>query len=184
MDVHRSASSGAKITTPGCEFGEQVLAKIVRRRGKHRLRNQMEAQFFQGTWVGIHMRTNEHIVVRASDGKALRARTVRCNKQGEQWSKEAVMNIKATPMNPDPANPRYETPEAAGKLEIDTDNKTGDQLPPTPHYVNPTPGPKEFKITKTIFREFGPTHNCIGCRAKTRGQMAQAHSDECRKKVQ
>ena len=118
-----------------CEFGEQVLAKIVKRRGKHRLKNQMEAQFFQGTWVGIHMRTNEHIVVRASDGKALRARTVRCNKQGEQWSKEAVMNIKATPMNPDPANPRYETPEAAGKLEIDTDNKTGDQLP-RPHNMS------------------------------------------------
>ena len=32
-----------------CEFGEQVLAKIVRRRGKHRLRNQMGAQFCLGT---------------------------------------------------------------------------------------------------------------------------------------
>ena len=97
------------------------------------------------------MRTNEHIVVRASDGKALRARTVRGRRQGEQWDKEAILNIKAAPMNPDPSNPRYEVPESAGKLEVDTE-KTGDQLPPQPQYVNPIPGPKEFKITKTIFR--------------------------------
>ena len=138
------------------------------------MHNQMDAQFFVGTWVGIHMRTIEHIVIRASDGKALRAITVRVKNPDERWSKDALLNIKATPMNPDPSNPKYEVPESAGRLEIDTDNKTGDQLPPPPQYTTPTPGPKEFKITKTIFRESGPTANCIGCRAKTRSDGTSA----------
>ena len=55
------------------EFGEQVIAKVKRK--KRSLRKQsLATKWIRGTWVGVTHRTNEYMIVEDGGKRMLRAR--------------------------------------------------------------------------------------------------------------
>ena len=90
------------------EMGEQVFAKPVRdanlaklgRNPKRKL--SLKSNWIEATWVRFDTRTNEHNVVAAKGGPALRIRTARAKPESERWNIEAIRQIVATPDKPNP----------------------------------------------------------------------------------
>ena len=65
------------------EMGEQVLAKPKRKKQAFQ-RSTLGARFLEATWVGYETRSNEHLVVLAGGGPAIRVRTVRPRSESER----------------------------------------------------------------------------------------------------
>ena len=96
---------------PIVDFGEQVMAEPLR--GKRSTRKMsLKDRWAFATWVGIDVRTNEHVVV-LGDGveeeeeegwAAIRVRTALRRAASDRWNPEAIKAIKATPRTPNPKN--------------------------------------------------------------------------------
>ena len=73
--IHRLTGRPCRQTL--AEFGEQVWAKPLRRtHEKDNVRATLAARWVEGTWVGVHDRTGEHIVISKESGRALKVRTI------------------------------------------------------------------------------------------------------------
>jgi len=116
------------------EIGEQVLAK-PKRNPKSNRKQSLKSRWVYGTWVGKSSNSNEHIVVLAERGPAIKVRTVKRRPMSKRWNAEEVMSIIATPRIPNPRSDDQREPrcerlteelEAADehqKIEIDGSGK-------------------------------------------------------------
>ena len=76
------------------EFGEQVHGRLaIRKPGTERSlrkdKQKLIARSIRGTWLGIHVRTGEHIIATES-GEAVRVRTIHRVPEDERWSLDAI----------------------------------------------------------------------------------------------
>eukprot|EP00973_Karenia_brevis_P022846 3143747-Karenia_brevis.AAC.1 len=69
---------------------------------------KLETIWFDGTWLGVHRRTHEHLIANES-GAVVKARSIRRRPLPERWSADAIEKLKGTPTKP---NPRIEVGEA------------------------------------------------------------------------
>ena len=75
--------TGRPCNQPLLEFGELVWAKPLRlSAGKERRKLDLEARWFKGVWVGVHDRSNEHIVIACDGGP--QARPKKGDEDGEE----------------------------------------------------------------------------------------------------
>ena len=86
------------------DFGEQVLARFAPKRGKSKRKLPLAPRSTPGTWVGINAAIAENIVV-LQPGRAARVRIVFRKFEQERCDLEQIMKARATPTNPNPANP-------------------------------------------------------------------------------
>ena len=67
------------------EFGEQVWAKPLRRtKDKGSVQASLAPRWLEATWVGVHDRTGEHVVVARKTGQALKVRTIKLRPEAER----------------------------------------------------------------------------------------------------
>ena len=76
------------------EIGEQVLAKPKRNPTSNR-KQALKSRWVHGTWVGITSRSNEHLVVLAQGGPAIRVRTVKRKPIADRWNFDEIQAIRA-----------------------------------------------------------------------------------------
>eukprot|EP00973_Karenia_brevis_P048650 6753750-Karenia_brevis.AAC.1 len=113
-----------------------------------RKKRALNARMREGTWVGFHEKTNEHIVVLRGGGPAVLVRTVRPVSDSERWSKQAIEEIIATPDRPNPKNPQQQRPRTEREtVGLDFGISGGDQLPKV-STQRQEDQPRDFKITK------------------------------------
>ena len=166
-----------------CELGEQVLA-LQKRKKKVTRKTSLATRWREATWAGFDTRSNEHLVVLAGGGMALKVRTVRMRPESERWSKKAIEEIVATPDAPNPTDPNQRMVKGARETKgADVEGTGGQDLPKVPvrHEVGLT---REFKITDRLLQKFGFTPGCNGCEAKIDGGVKTAHSAECRRRLE
>ena len=78
------------------EFGEQVWAKPLRRtHEKDNVKATLESRWIEATWVGVHDRTGEHVVLSRNSGLAVKVRTIRLRPEAERWNYEVIEAIRA-----------------------------------------------------------------------------------------
>lgn len=175
------------------EFGEQVWAKPLRaqKRGGRRPAT-LDAKRVEGTWVGIHDRTNEHLVVVNKGGPALRIRTVRRRPEANRWDMVGIDDMQANPRMP-------ETRERAGTAPRDRQEDSRPAVVPRPAVPEQSgvdvpdervmPGeaaiPRYFKINRTLVDKYGPTDDCAGCRyTLDTTRPRRVHSRQCRGRME
>ena len=61
----------------------------------------MTAQSIRGTWLGIHLRTGEHVLA-VHICEVVRLRIIHRLPAEKQWNPEAVLTIRAMPRSPSP----------------------------------------------------------------------------------
>ena len=111
------------------EFGEQVLAKPKRKRKQLKQRT-LDARMVEATWVGYSARSNEHIVVLAKGGPAIKVRTAKAVAEGRRWDSTAIEEIVATPDAPNPKGPQQQEPRGERHTwGLDFGAQGGERLP-------------------------------------------------------
>ncbi len=103
------------------EMGEQVLAKPKRSRTSTR-KQALVSRWKHAIWVGMSERSNEHVVVLAEGGPAIKVRTIKRKPITDRWSAEAIDNIKATPRRPKPQDeeqPKVQYESNTQRIEVD-----------------------------------------------------------------
>ena len=159
-----------------CEFGEQVWVKPMRAQGRREGRSAtLDSRWRKATWLGVHDRTNEHLVAIEDGGPALRVRTVRRRPAADKWDRDAVLAIAATPRQPE-TRPRIgrggaqaEVARAAAARTQAEDyealRKPGGEAVPRPHVMPDEPAARrDFRITRKLLEDLGRTDGCEGCR--------------------
>ena len=81
------------------EVGEQIMAKPLRGKKTNKKLSLKERWVF-GTWVGIDLKTNGHLVILHGGGAAIKVRTVLRRPKADRWDLKVVSEIKATPRCP------------------------------------------------------------------------------------
>jgi hypothetical protein len=176
------------------EFGEQVLAKLVKPKPQSKLAQKISAKFVEATWVGVDRRTGEHRVVTRT-GKALRVRTIKRRPLENRWSKAAVLAVRATPRVPDPdkASAHQDDLDAkateAEEKMLHADMPKGDVEKPqgadlgTKMRPNRDDESRELRISDRILTKYGYSDGCAGCRAKLHGLLQRKHEPSCRLRI-
>ena len=157
-------------------FAESVMFKIPKtsqRVGK------FEDRWEIGIWVGITMRTGEHLV--ATSQGVFRVSTIMRRPADQRWSEELVKGMKGTPGEPVPGSSGRRIPAFAIKYK--------DARPENIAYA-PMPAmeedqdPRRAKIQKEDIETYGPSEKCPGCRAQVAGKYRSKHTDECRSRFE
>ena len=78
---------------------------IQKRKNKVTRKTSLATRWREATWAGFDIRSNEHLVVLAEGGMAVKVRTVKMRPESERWSKKAIEEIVATPDAPNPIDP-------------------------------------------------------------------------------
>ena len=161
------------------EFGEQVLAKPMRSKRMKR-KVALRSKWVAATWVGATRNSNEHIVVLAEGGPAIRVRTVKRRPMPDRWNVERLNEVRATPRCPNPKNEEQKIPlperETAG-VEVHVEEKP--EVPETQVEECKDTERREFRITKQLISKYGVTDGCAGCAAHSMG-MKRDHNAMCR----
>ena len=154
---------------PIIEFREQVMAKPLR--GKRATRKMWAF----ATWVGIDVRTNEHVVVLGDGGAPIRVRTVLRRAASDRWNPEAIKAIKATPRTPNPKNcdraSTHVDMDLRGRKKIEI-NEDGANVA-MDYGKDKRARVREFRIMKGILEKFGFSPHCKGCDATVFGTGAR-----------
>ena len=163
---------GKKAKTMGIEFGEAVLWK---RKAVGGALGKLSSTWDDGIYLGVRGRSGEMIV---ADGKGVwKTRSIQRKPVGERWRKESVDMVRHAPWR------KFDDdPEADGELpavirvlpeEFQSGSETMDQKVPRRMYIK-----------KEDLRTHGYTAKCKGCMAVLKNATAQAHSEECRKRLE
>ena len=167
------------------EFGEQVLALPKRKRQVQR-KTSLASRWHESTWLGFDTRSNEHIVAINKSGVAVKVRTLRPRPESQRWSAEAIENIIATPDAPNPKDPSQRAAKGAREtrgMEKEDDAEGGHKLGEAP--IRRQEGfTRNFRITDKLIEKFGYTPGCRGCEAKIEGTSREAHSAQCRQRLE
>ena len=106
---------GKESSQPVVEMGEQVLVQ-PKRSPKTNRKQSLAARWKHGTWVGMTLNSNEHIIVIEGGEVAMRARTVKRKSMDLRWDHDAVSKITATPRYP---NPRHHRRQSDQKMPLE-----------------------------------------------------------------
>ena len=147
------------------EFAEQVMAKPLRGK-KSGKKLALRERWVFGAWVGLDPKTNEHVVILADGGAAIRVRTVLRRPMSDRWSVEALKTICSTPRRPNPADftQRKTLPERQTKTIKVEIEENGEDIK-MPEAREKEFKCREFRITKSILDVCGYTERCKGCDA-------------------
>ena len=162
MVERRTKDCKAKTARSQSSNSESKYAKPLRGNRSTRKMSLKDRWAF-ATWVGIDVRTNEHVVVLCDGGAAIRVRTVLRLAASDRWNPEAIKAIKATlrtpnPKNCDRASTHVDMDLRGRKIEINEDgaNMAMDYGKDKRARV------REFKITKASLRNLGSLHTAKG----------------------
>ena len=181
------------------EFGELVWAKPLRQSaGKERKKINLEARWFKAVWVGVHVWSTEHVVIREGSGPAVKVRTIKRMTEQERWNYGEIDRIVARPRRPDPralVHQRREmherevaaaeaavrpASEAAAPQAADGSNLQSGRIVPGEQKVN-----RDFRITHGMVVDIGATDDCPGCRQSLApGASRGNHTHECRQRFE
>ena len=163
-------SRGKVAKMPGLEFGEGVLWKRRREGGPL---GKLTCMWEDGIFLGIKGSTGEMIV---GDEKGVwRTRTIRRKPVGDRWDRENLKYVGGVPWSDG------EGGHGDPKTEVVIMDKEYRERVQT---ENHEPVPRKVYITKGDFEEHGYTARCPGCISILRGTTRQAHSVECRKRME
>jgi len=154
-----------------CCFGEQIGYKFPGKGPQANPRGNMGPMWGSGTWLGINVMSGEHIV--ATQEGVVYARGFTRRPCEEQWSVEAVAELKATPHS------LREPRQRGAAFEHPTEKH--------PTLEDRAPGlPRSFKITKMDVQMHGYTDNCPQCdhiRSYGEPRPGQTHTPTCRARI-
>ena len=139
---------------------------------------KFEDKWEDGCWLGIMIRTGEHLVVTARG--VFRVSTVRRKAADSRWSRSIIDVIGGSPEIPIPGLSGRNILAYARKFEADPEEPT--QFRPTPE---PEQEVRPVYIYKSDIEKHGPSAGCPGCRAIVSGGRFRAkHNSECRKRLE
>ena len=173
------------------EFGEQVWAKPLRRTSdKDHVRATLDSRWLEATWVGIHDRTGEHVVIVRKPGQAIKVRNIKLRPGAEWWSRAAIEEKRATPRRPDPLSRRGEhhDREESGVGEVppaDAGQADGGADLPGARVMPDIKARRDFKITRDLVTRLGQTPDCPGCDVALNPHLPRReHTRACRQRLQ
>ena len=149
-------------------FAESVIFKIPKtsqRVGK------FEDRWEIGIWVGITMRTGEHLV--ATCQGEFRVSAIMRRPADQRWSEELVKSMKGTPEEPLPGSNSRRIPAFANKYkEANLEKIAYAPMPATEEEQDP----RRAKIQKEDIETYGPSEKCPGCKAQVAGKYRSKHT--------
>ncbi len=154
-----------------CCFGEQIGYKFPGKGPQSNPRGNMGPMWGSGTWLGVNIMSGEHIV--ATPEGVVHARGFTRRAVDEQWSAEAVAELKATPHSL--REPRQRG--AAFEHPVEKHQPLEDKLPGLP---------RSFKITKRDIQAHGYTDDCPQCdhiRSYGEARPGTTHTATCRARI-
>lgn len=173
---HREDSSadhwGSRAHRSIAQFGEKVLYQ--RRKCSSHPRSNMEANFNEGIFLGMRLRSVEIVV--GTRRVVVKARSVRRRPESERWDKEVGSNIRGSPQTLVPGRGGYRIPTAATRRRS-TQTSARQRIEP----LAPLQSRKMY-VTGSMLKCYGVKEGCPGCRALDTGR-AVTHSDVCRDRL-
>ena len=168
-------------------FGEIVWYKPM---DKARGRNNIEAKWEKGLWLGTAREANE-MLIGTKEG-VTRCYAIKRMPEEDRWSAEEVAGLKGTPQQPSPTKVGLHIPTrlpADTAIGGGTDGTAaeGGEDPDIPEETAPAPDPlvRRTPITHKEIDKYGSTPGCVGCEAKARGDVTRGgHSDKCRRRIE
>ena len=164
---------GKKSTTLGVEFGEAVHWRIAPVSGAL---GKLSSSWREGVFLGVKGKSGELVV---SDGNGIwKTRTIQRRPMDERWDQSSLDLVKYHPWTIGNAGESKIAPEpAAVKMGHDEMEAERDQ-------VEQEVIPRNYYIKTKELQEHGFTAKCPGCISILRGKARQAHSAECRKRME
>ena len=168
------------------EMGEQVIGKLALKKPANakktkRGKKKLEARCIKGTWVGIYLRTGEHILVTTA-GDAIRVRTIHRLVEEERWNVDVVLAIQSTPRKPCPSAGHADP--VPRRVESSEEQSTSGANLEHPEAAEWRSCPRELQITERLLGKFGYTPGCTGCTFKENELFGRRpHSVVCRQRI-
>ena len=174
---------GYESSKPLLEFGEQVWAKPLRTKEWNR-RVSLESRWIPATWVGVNVRTGEHLTILPDGGALIRVRTVKRRPIDERWNSMEIAAIGASLRRPEPDKRQGTKVRQINVNDIPEEEvqKSGVVLG-EPVVENPKKQRREFRIMPKMLQEHGKTEGCMGCEREGDGSRTR-HSRDCRKRFE
>jgi len=150
------------------EFASKVMFRVV---GKVQ-GSIMTERWYEGVWLGKSATSDEHLVMK-NDGLVVRSRSVR--ELDAKITMEDFDKLKSEPHDPTGTMKAVST---IPRASIETKDMEQEEFGIVPRRV---------RLSKEVVERFGPTPNCVKCRAVARNDPAYAttpHSKECRKRLE
>ena len=155
-------------------FGERCLCKPLKKSGERQ--NKMEVRYEYGVYLGTSARTGE-LYMGTPEG-VIQTRSIRRLSEGAQWDGDALEKITGTPWAPINGQRDQPVPIRIPATQV----LAGVDVPP-----NPMAGEAEVRrvtIRKEDVEKHGATPGCLGCRAIQHNRQHQAHSSDCRARIE
>ena len=127
-------------------------------------------RWYEGTWIGKRMSTEEHYVLKA-DGLVVRCRAVR--ERAVKLELKTLDKIVSVPWNPTGTSKEDEGVPIARNI-VDADGEPKGMVP------------RGIMITPVVLQRFGSTADCGKCRSIARGEPNRStnHSAACRTRIE
>jgi hypothetical protein len=160
---------------PVVPFGEAVWyreLRVIKDR-----KNKYETEWRDGIWLGHSRRSNEHIIGTVEG--VVRAYSVKRRADGERWNGQMIKEMKGSPQAP---NPNVAGVQIPIKVRFDPGEPKADaaELVPMRKEVG-----RRLRLTDAMFKRFGYTEDCEGCRWKQAGlREHRGHTEACRRRLE
>ena len=165
---------GKEFRRPAAEFGEAVLYLKPGTAGVDKAVCRWEA----GIWLGFVEDSGE-IIVGTELGVMKAYQFKRLSSKAERWNADKVMAVQGYPWQPVPMRKGTAIPS---KLILDEPTSP---IPPLVEEGEQTAKVvRRARISREEVLRFGPTINCPGCRAVTRGAQSENHTEACRARIE
>ena len=149
------------------------MAQAIRENNK----NKVGPKWEKGIWLGNSRESNETLV--GTKGGVIRCYSIKRMPSEEKWQKDQVLELQGTPQQPNPSRSGLRIPirlevdgEASGGASGPSPAPPDGDVPPIPEDI-PDPLVRRTPITFREVEKYGPTPNCVGCEAKTRGEVTR-----------
>ena len=130
-----------------------------------------------GIYLGVKARTAE-IIVENRNGVWL-TRTVRRKPTKERWDRSNLEMVVAAPWRKNEDDPKMDGEHLKSKV-VAMDKEYREKLEAEEH----VPVPQRVRISRKNLVEFRFTARCPGCRSLLRGTARQAHTENCRRRIE
>ena len=153
---------------------------------KNKDKNKVEPNWEKGVWLGSPRESNETLVGTRSG--VIRCYSIKRMAVDDKWDKDLVMSMQGTPQQPNPSKIGLRIPvrievegEPVGEASGLPQGFPEGEIPPVPEET-PAPLVRRAPITYKEVEKYGPTPGCIGCHAKTKGEVTRrGHSENAGK---
>ena len=129
--------------------------------------------------------SNEHLVVMAKGGPAIKVRTIMRKPEKDRWCSDAIQGICATPREPkhtDKTQTRPNSERDTEGIRIEVEGE-GVEMKDTEvqHREYKT---RNFRITTDMLIAYGFTEGCPGCDQVMAGKRPFGHTASCRARIE